>query len=152
MKTNLVICTYGAKYGVMNKENYLKLNLTLLNKINTNISQITIMKPKIDIQHFEYPDYYNFENIEISNIKNKIKIIECENIGISYGQFLTAITSEKEFDYHIFVEDDYIFFKDYFEEYMINELKNTNEYLCMFYFRTKKCNSKRIIAHSTRIF
>ena len=88
MKTNLVISTYGAKYSIINKKNYLQYNLSLLNKINTNITQITIMKPKINKNHETYHDYYNFDNINISNIKDKIKIIECENIGISYGQFL----------------------------------------------------------------
>ena len=51
MKTNLVISTYGAQYSIVNKQNYLKYNLSLLNKINTGLTQITIMKPKINNQH-----------------------------------------------------------------------------------------------------
>ena len=50
------------------------------------------------------------------NIKTKIKIFECENIGISYGQFFTGINKNIDFDYHIFIEDDYIVFDDYFEK------------------------------------
>ena len=102
MKTNLVISTYGAKYSIVNKKNYLQYNLSLLNKINTNITQITIMKPKINENHEKYHDYYNFDNINISNIKDKIKIIECENIGISYGQFFAGISRDTNFDYYIF--------------------------------------------------
>jgi len=149
MKTNLIICTYAAKYGCMNKNNYLKYNLSLLNKIKTNITQITIMKPKINEndKDNEYCDYYNFDNIEISNIQNKIKIIECENIGISYGQFFTGISHNMDFDYHFFIEDDYIMFMDYFEEYLINNLnkQKNDSYLCAFYFKSKQWNLEESI-------
>ena len=153
MKTNLVISTYGAKYGIMNKKNYLKYNLSLLNKIKTNLTQITIMKPKINDEHEAYIDYYNFDNIDISNIKEKIVIIECENIGISYGQFLTAIQNNLDFDYHFFIEDDYIIFKDYFEEYMINELNKleNDSYLCTFYYKSKKWNMYENIKKESEI-
>jgi len=142
MKTNLVIATYAANYGVMNKKNYLKYNLSLLNKIKTDITQITVMKAKINEEHQEYPDYYNFDNIDISNIKDKIKIIECENIGISYGQFFKAIQQNMDFDYHIFIEDDILIFMDFFEEYMKNEINKINDdaFLCMFYFKTRNWN------------
>lgn len=152
MKTNLVISTYGAKYSIVNKKNYLQYNLSLLNKINTNITQITIMKPKINKNHETYHDYYNFDNINISNIKDKIKIIECENIGISYGQFLTAIQNNLDFDYHFFIEDDYIVFTDYFEESMINELNklDTDSYLCLFYFKSKKWNMYESIKYESQ--
>jgi hypothetical protein len=152
MKTNLVICTYGAQYSIVNKQNYLKYNLSLLNKINTELTQITIMKPKINNEHKAYIDYYNFDNIDISNIKEKIVIIECENIGISYGQFLTAIQNNLDFDYHFFIEDDYIVFTDYFEEYMINELNelDIDHYLCTFYFKSKKWNMYESIKHESQ--
>lgn len=129
-----------AKTSVVNKQNYLKYNLSLLNKINTSINQITIMKPKIDDCHaICYTDYYNFDNIDISNIKDKIKIIECENKGISYGQFLTGIYKDTSFDYYVFIEDDYICFSDNFEIHLKNYLNsNVNDsYLCMFYYNNK---------------
>lgn len=152
MKTNLVISTYGSQYSIVNKKNYLKYNLSLLNKIKTNLTQITIMKPKINDNHQPYIDYYNFDNIDISNIKEKIVIIECENIGISYGQFITAIQNNVEFDYHFFIEDDYIVFTDYFEEYMINELNklDNKSYLCMFYYNSKKWNMCETIKHESQ--
>ena len=149
MKTNLVIATYAAKYSVMNKKNYLKYNLSLINDISTNLTQITIMKPKLDGNQEIYTDYYNLDDINISNIKDKIKIIECDNIGISYGQFFTAINYNNDFDYHFFIEDDYTVFSDYFEEYMINEINKYNEdiFLCMFYFKNKKWNMYEYIQH-----
>lgn len=131
---NLVIATYAGyteKFSKnLHKDKYLKYNLCLLNKIITNIDQITIMKPKINSHHIEMKNYYNFEDIHIENIKHKIKIYECENIGISYGQFITAISREPNFDYYIFIEDDYFIFKDNFENDFIKNLKN-DEFLCL---------------------
>lgn len=132
MSVNLIITTYSGltqKY-VHNIERryYLRYNLILLNSIKTNIDQITIMKPRVNPEHLEIPDYYNFSGIDISNIKDKIKIIECENIGISYGQFFTGIFDNLNFDYYIFIEDDYIISKDYFESFLIDEFnKNSND-------------------------
>lgn len=139
MRTNLIISTYAGKYGIMDKKNYLKIILALLNKINTNITQITIMKPRINEIHIEYEGFYNFDTNDISKIKDKIKIIDCENIGISYGQFFTGIKHNLDFDYHFFLEDDIIFFSDYFEETLINEMKH-DSYLCAFFFKDKKWN------------
>ena len=147
MKINLVISSYAAKYSVVDKKNYLKYNLSLLNKINTDITQITIMKPRINVDHMEYVNYYNFDSIDISNIKHKIVIMECENIGISYGQFFTAIKHNLDFDYHIFLEDDYTGFMDNFEQCLVDQLVQIQKdaYLCMFYFKDKKWNLSQII-------
>jgi len=138
MSVNLIICTYGAKYGIMDKKKNLKISLSILNNINTSVDRITIMKPKIDKEDIPYQNYYNFDDIEISNIKNKIKVVECENIGISYGQFLTGICNDLNFDYYIFTEDDYIPFYDNFDIYLKNEVNELNSYLCVFYYKNKK--------------
>lgn len=138
MSVNLIICTYGAKYGIMDKKNYLKESLSVLNNIKTSVDRITIMKPKIEKNHTPYENYYNFDNIDISNIKNIIKIVECENIGISYGQFLTGILNDLSFDYYIFTEDDYILFYDDFDVYLKNKVNSLNSYLCVFYYKNKK--------------
>ena len=137
--TNLVIATYPGKYSIMNKENYLKYTLVFLNNIKSNISQITIMKSKVNNEHSEIQEYYNFDNIDIKNIKDKIKIFECKNVGISYGALFRSFEHTTDFDYHLFIEDDYICFMDNFEQYMIENLK-PNSYLCMFYYKNKKWN------------
>lgn len=142
-KINLIIATYGGKYYKFDssnkdinkdKEKYLKYNLLLINNNMNNLDQITIMRPKINKEHTEIPDYYNFDNLNIDNIRHKIKIYECENIGISYGQFFTAIFKDSEFDYHIFIEDDYFPFIDYFDENLIYLLDSFTDdtYLCSF--------------------
>jgi glucosamine-phosphate N-acetyltransferase len=139
MKINLIISTYSGLYSTENKENYLKKNLLLINNLKTDIEQITIMKPKVDSNHIEIKDYYNFENLNLNNIKNKIVIYDCDNIGISYGQFFTGIFKDLSFDYYIFIEDDYVPFINYFEKEFINEyLKNNdNSLLCSFIYKNK---------------
>ena len=69
-----------------------------------------------------------------------IKLLEInirENIGISYGQFLTGICNDLNFDYYIFTEDDYIPFYDNFDIYLKNEVNELNSYLCVFYYKKK---------------
>lgn len=136
MKINLIICSYAGRYYKFdsipniikkNRENYLKYNLLLLNNIEQNLEQITIMKPKINKEHTVIENYYNFENLFIENIKHKIKIIDCENIGISYGQFFTGIVNNLDFDYHIFIEDDYIPFQNNFDMLLVNEMKTRDD-------------------------
>ena len=149
IRINLVISTYSGKYYKFNstndtinkdKENYLKYNLLMLNNIPNNLTQITIMKPKINKEHTEIPDYYNFENIDIKNIKNIIKIYECENCGISYGQFFTAIFKDIDFDYYIFIEDDYMIFLDNFDSILVKlySSQNNSDFLCGFINSAKR--------------
>ena len=139
MSINLIIATYAGKYNSEVKNNLLKINLKILNSIKMNISRITIMKPKINVEHEEITGYYDFSSINIDNIRDKIVICECENIGISYGQFFAGISQDMSYDYYIFIEDDYTVFDDYFEENLINELdKNEKDsLLCSFIYKKK---------------
>jgi hypothetical protein len=144
MKTNLIIATYSGVYNKHSnnpeKKNYLKYTLQLINSLKTNIDQITIMKPKVNKEHVEMDTYYCFDMIDLCNIRNKIKIIECENIGISYGQYFTGVSKSIDFDYHIFIEDDYVPCKDYFEKDLIDIFeKNENDsaLLCSFMYNKK---------------
>ena len=139
---NLIIATYSGKYGPELKNNYLKNNLKIINSLKTNISQITIIKPKVEKNHQEIEGYYDFDNSDILNIKGKIKIYECENIGISYGQYFIGISKDPNFDYYILIEDDYTIFSNYFEEEFINEFqKNENDsLLCSFIYKNKLWN------------
>jgi hypothetical protein len=103
------------------------------------------MKPKIDPKHEEIAGYYDFSSINIDNIKDKIIICECENIGISYGQFFAGISLHTNFDYYIFIEDDYTVFDDYFEDKLINEFNNNEKdsLLCSFIYKNRLWNLNR---------
>lgn len=139
-KINLIIATYAGKYNSENKENILKLNLKILNELNpSSIEKITVMKPKINLNHEEIDGYYDFNNLNLNNIYNKIQIIECENIGISYGQFFTGIFHNIDYDYYILIEDDYVIFKKSFADEFIEEFsKNENDsLLCSFIYKKR---------------
>lgn len=154
MKINLIIATYSGMYGKFennpNKKNYLKYNLNILNTIKSNVTQISIMKPKVNDDHIEIKDYYNFENINIDKIKEKIKIFECDNIGISYGQYFAGIAKTLDFDYHFWLEDDYIICKDYFEKDLLNEFvkHDQDSHLCPFIYTNIKWD---IVPYSKQI-
>jgi len=105
------------------------------------------MVPEVDIEHKKNEDYYNIDGLDLGKIKDKIKFFECKNIGISYGQFFTCLDKNRQFDYHIFIEDDYICFTDYFEDELIKNVKK-NTILCSFYYKLKKWN---IIDYSTQL-
>lgn len=140
-RINLIITTYAGKYNNEVKNNYLKDNLRIINSLKTDITTITIMKPKIDEEHEIISGYYDFTNINIENIKNKIVIYECDNIGISYGQFFKALEYDNTYDYYIFIEDDYTPFINYFEQEFIKEYKKINDLnslLCSFIFKNRK--------------
>jgi len=139
MSINLIIATYAGQYNSEVKNNLLKINLKIINSTKTNISRITIMKPKINPEHEEIAGYYDFSSINIDNIRDKIVIYECENIGISYGQFFTGISRDTNFDYFIFLEDDYTVFTDYFEQEFIKELNNNEKdsLLCLFIYKNR---------------
>lgn len=144
MSINFVICSYGGEYPSRHydssewfKKKYLHFYLLSLNSIwneNSLIEKITIMKPKINKEHKIIEDYYDFSSLDISNIKDKIQIIECENRCISYGQFFTAIENDKNnlYDYYIFTEDDYIPFLEDFDKILIDsyDVENPN-FLCL---------------------
>lgn len=124
---------------IQKKENNLKLNLKILNELNPSIEKITIMKPNINSNHEEINGYYDFNNLNLNNIYNKIQIIECENIGISYGQFFTGIFHNIDYDYYILIEDDYVIFKSNFADEFIEEFsKNEKDsLLCSFIYKKR---------------
>lgn len=94
----------------------LKIHLKNLSNLKHNIAQITIMKPKVEgIFH----DYYDIESI-IKEFDIPVKIIECENHAWSMGQFLDAAEFYLDnFDYHLFIEDDYCPNLDHFDNFLM---------------------------------
>lgn len=108
MKFNYVIATYNSKskrcHKIPHPKDILKCHIKKVIELNSLISQITIMRAKSD--NF-YKDYYSIENIQ-KNTDIPIKIIDCENFGYSEGQWLKAYEIFKnQFDYYLFMEDDY---------------------------------------------
>ena len=125
MKINYIIATWnGTRVKPVQNVGYylnvLKNHIKILNNTSNSISQITIMKPKSGIIN----SYYDIE------LNDKIKIIACENRYQSYGQWLKAATLFLEdFDYFIFIEDDYVPAANNFDEKLI-KLYIEGTYLC----------------------
>ncbi len=125
IKNNYVIATYNGKCNRLHKypspEDVLKSHLKKILSLKNNLSQITIMKASSTNY---YKNYYNINDIvKQSNIP--IKIIECENFGYSEGQWLKAYEIYKnQFDYYLFMEDDYCPNMENFDKILIDCYKN----------------------------
>ena len=106
MNINYVIATYNSLTKRYHKyptpENILKVHLNKIYELKHNLSQITIMCAE---SNNYYKTYYN---IDIDKYNIPIKIINVKNYGYSMGQWLKSYELFKnDFDYYLFVEDDY---------------------------------------------
>jgi len=125
MKINYVIATWNGErlrtnMGTNYYETVLKNHIKTLLETKNNITQITIMKPFSGVEN----DYYNIED------DDRIKIVECKNEYQSYGQWLKAVEIFlDDFDYFIFIEDDYVPATDDFDTKLI-KIYEENTYLC----------------------
>jgi RimJ/RimL family protein N-acetyltransferase len=131
LKVNYVITTWSGNRRSPNLK-YLKDHLLNLLSLKHNLSQITIVKPIVDGCDMSY---YDIDSI-VDKFNCDVKILEkYDNNGQSYGQFFYAYEKYKnEFDYYIFVEDDYMVDIDFFDEILVNEYKdqNVNGFLCSY--------------------
>lgn len=108
-------------------------HLEQLSKLNHNLSQITIIRPKCP-EDQAYSDYYQYQHL---NFLCPVIEIECINFGYSNGQWMTAYeTYQNQFDYYICVEDDYCPRDNHFDqillEYYFSEFPNNIGKLCGF--------------------
>jgi hypothetical protein len=125
MKINYVIASWSglrlsAWLGLSYYEHVLKNHIKIFNTIKNSIDQVTIMKPQNDIQN----TYYDIE------LNDKIKIIDCANEYQSYGQWFKAVELFlNDFDYFVFIEDDYVPAIDDFDLKLIG-MYEEGTYLC----------------------
>jgi len=125
IRINYVIATYNGKckrkHNMPLPKDVLKTHLKKIVELSSTISQITIMKAKSENY---YPSYYDIDSLR-QNTNIPIKIIDCENFGYSEGQWLKAYEIYKnEFDYYLFVEDDYCPNMLNYEDILINSFEN----------------------------
>jgi len=130
MVLNYVICSYAGMYPrryqrdpLQQYQYYLRYHLMLLDSLDCSIDIITIMRPQVDPEHTEITAYYDFDTLPLRHIRDKIRIIDCENLGLSYGQFLYCLEQDRQqgclSDYYIFTEDDYIPSQHHFDRILI---------------------------------
>ena len=118
-KINYVIATYNGigkrKHIYPLPEDVLKTHLEKINSLQHSLSQITIMKAK---SNNDYKKYYNIDDL-IKTFNIPIKIIDCENYGYSMGQWLKAYELFPDFDFYVFMEDDYCGGMDHFDTILL---------------------------------
>jgi RimJ/RimL family protein N-acetyltransferase len=129
-KINYVIATWSGDRRINNKK-YLKNHILKLLSLKHNLTQITIVKPLLGGDN----SYYDFKEL-IDEFKCKVVILDREsNQGQSYGQLFYAYEQFKdEFDYYIFIEDDYHVNIDNFDT-ILKDLYNNkiqDGYLCSY--------------------
>ena len=96
---------------------YLKQHLDVLSKRKFNADQITVALSKFDDNFGEVWLFAQSLN-SINGIP--VKWLMRENVGMSFGAFSDAYAADRtNFDYYIFMEDDYVFVKDDFDEILI---------------------------------
>lgn len=135
-KTNYVIATWSGTRRAPNND-YLKNHLLKLLSLKHDLSQITIVKPIFEGYN---KSYYDVENI-IDKFDCDVVILEKNNnLGQSYGQLFFAFEKFGDnFDYYIFIEDDYIPNINNFDSLLLKEYtsKNFEGYLCSYAGITK---------------
>ena len=134
VEVNYVIATYNGKCNrsmksIPSPQDILKKHLEKVLSLQTKyITQITIMQA--ESENF-YEGYYDIQDTIIDKSSIPIKKIPCENYGYSCGQWLKCYEIYKnEFDYYIFLEDDYCGNFDNFDELLVNVYNEKFESSC----------------------
>lgn len=139
MKINYVISSWGgSRRASSGKYNFLKSQIEALNEVKHNLEFVTVaycdnVDPSED-QSFEYFEYIDaLKNGEIKT-NFKVSLINRPNLGLSYGAFSDVYGIYRNcFEFYIFMEDDLVFIKDYFDEILVDLLEKRGPecaYLC----------------------
>lgn len=130
-KINYVIALWGAKSDA---DTNLKIQIDLLNKIDHNLAQVTLVSPPYEGSHLKFENLLTeLEGTTLSNGAPIVLIRRDANKNMSYGSFSDAFGAyRQEFDYYIFMEDDYIPARPRFDQLLVDILKIKGcHYLCM---------------------
>ena len=131
-KVNYVIAAWAGTRRIRDsiyksdRTHYLRTHLQQLEKLKHSLDQITIVIADTKENCPEFTEY-------IDSIRDKYEIIERENYGQSYGSWSKSYeVCRDQFDYYIFVEDDYVFMLDDFDSLFVKDFKSRENcgYLC----------------------
>lgn len=133
-KINYVLPTWSGQRDSIPKIPYIKTHLEQLQSLKHNLSQITIGYPYNPKESKEYKSYMSSLN-SVGN--TSIYVEPMPNAGRSYGQFNRIFAKyQDQFQYWIFIEDDYIPAVDNFDDILINAFEQkkkeigTGGFLC----------------------
>lgn len=119
----------GSRSGVNFDDTYLEKHIEQLKKLKCNLTQISIGNPENPSKRTEFEEHIK----SLTNV-NGIPIVvhNMPNIGRSYGQWARIYDQYRtDFDYYIFVEDDYQPVLDNFDLTLIEMYEKKNcGFLC----------------------
>ena len=127
-RTNLVVACWGGHRRTRHPEYeadrayYLKLQEDSLAKFEHSLAQITFVSTGGD------ENYNKF----LRRLASKYSVMRRDNVGMSYGSFDAAWKAFPDFDYYIFLEDDYLFITDNFDTKLVELFESFDDcgYLC----------------------
>lgn len=127
-KVNLVIACWGGNRRTPDSQyeadraHYLKLQVDSLSRFKHPWTDVTFVSTGGEPQYLEY----------LNDLKNSFKVIERDNVGMSYGSFDAAWQANRHYDYYIFLEDDFVFVHDFFDIEMVRYFETFEDcgYLC----------------------
>ena len=130
MSVCYVIASWAGHQGAISRDkltmqpepkDYVSEHLKVLTDIPHHLDHVILMKAECTKDDNPYPGFY--DNIEeyTSKLKCTFEEIDCPNVGVSYGQYFRAYEKYRtEFDYYIFMEEDYVPTMDHFDSVLIN--------------------------------
>lgn len=144
IKVNYVIATWsGDRRGRHSVRTRLKQHLLHLHKTkHPAITQVTVCVPHNPHMPADYRKF-------VDQLKSQSTLLHCgtplavremPNEGLSYGQWSRVYNEYRtEFDYYIFIEDDYVPLVDNFDSYLISKFNDLHKkekcgYLCQLTF------------------
>jgi len=134
-RINYVVACWG-KRGQEGPE-YIKTHINLLNKLENHIAQVTLVSPPyIDGLSLHKKFETLLSELDGTTLENGTPIVvlgRASNDNISYGSFSDAYgLYRQQFDYYIWMEDDYIPARPNFDTILVDILEEKQcHYLCM---------------------
>jgi hypothetical protein len=119
----------GSRTNVTFDDSYVERHIEQLKKIKNNITQISIGNPDNPSKRLEFEEYIK----SLTNVSGvPVVVHDVPNIGRSYGQWSRMYEQYRnQFDYYIFVEDDYQPALDNFDTVLIDMYEKKNcGFLC----------------------
>lgn len=136
-KKNLVILCWSGIRRYMYPESigdrtfYIRKQVQQLTKLSHNLDQITFVIPHNKLEFDDFTSYIDDLPEQIGTAK--VVVHRRPNIGMSYGGFSEVFGKYRnEFDYFLFLEDDYFFVQDHFDLILEAEIKlKKTGFVCM---------------------
>lgn len=134
-KTNYILAAWSGKRAEIEQNGgYLQKHIHYLNNVKHNLSQVTIGHPYNPNENQEYTKFIK----ELKKLDNgtPVTYLDQPNIGWSYGHWSRSFEKYRDdFQYYIFIEDDYVPTIDNFDDILIEMYEEAKEkdncgYLC----------------------